>query len=447
MKKKRSEFVLLLLPVLPLLGLGWFLRHKAGALATVENRSGPFEIRVAKTTFVPVSPMEFHDGFDTKMIVELAATGKKPAWWVKYPYAGSVLPSGKLYGFGGKKLLAGTVMSRAPHQEEGVWQAEYLMKLAGLPASLGEVRLKDEPLFTDRGGYLRLRLMKLDVPVRPVGTEARVPEVDKTPSLQVEKMAIDDESKLLCDCDQTAKVALLWVRSDEDFFFDPNAKGEFVDSKGRRYPFDERSLDRVTGCDYPAKDGARLGIFKLCLDWGSIPVNVGPLRVHLTLSRAKEWPAEVELPARDAAGKWVLTARDKPRFRIVSVRTRPPDEFEKSALLSSVVVDVTVALPSAVRAQMKLPALNECPWFTFVEDSEGNSYTGEDIAGPKNDEVSVQDRVETKMVNGVETDFKTFSYQLDLTHSSVPSRGRLLFRTQISMDNSERVPVSVVLRP
>ena len=179
-------------------------RFTAWVMPLASSAPSPFALVVNEVNFVPVTPYEVAEGYDTKVQVVLDHTGPAPAWW------GSSFDGLGVGTYGDEPLYYQTGTNRkqviapspytAPYVWSPVWDeprqhyvAYYLVDLAHVPAHPGQVMLR---------GHLAVGMMPagmmpfqknllspavlVSIPVRQPGQIVRVPAVSHDPMLTIE---------------------------------------------------------------------------------------------------------------------------------------------------------------------------------------------------------------------------------------------------------------------
>jgi len=171
----------------------------AWLMPAAPKQPAPFALIVQEVQFVPVSPYEVADGYDTKVVVVLDHVGPTPSWWGGSNDnlgVGSYADEALYYQMGVRRQRARPPDSwTAPFLWAPIWDearqryvATYLVDLAHVPAHSGPVMLR---------GHLAVGMMRfqqkplspailVSIPVRRPGQVVFVPPVSHDPMLTIE---------------------------------------------------------------------------------------------------------------------------------------------------------------------------------------------------------------------------------------------------------------------
>jgi hypothetical protein len=442
---------LLLAPIGILAGTAILLQNQKSAVFT---SVGPFQTSLEKTRFVTPSPAEVQDGYDTKIEVEVGASGKAPIWWQKGfgGYYGQ--ENGRLVARpvpkskNGQKLkVVGVPFGWSPHRdaESGKWKAIYLLKLAPIASNAGEIRLRDRvQIEYQRTKYGRP--MWLDMVVRPAGVSTAIPAVSRDPKIKLERWVLDESPPVENFGPNSVSPGQKWrlrlwfrkrgpmVKNDSGV----NDNLKVRDSRGASFSFwgstswhETEDWQFSYGAD-PFKVNPRQALITHDFTYDDLSRTAKPpLRIEGEAGWNKNWPLWVQIPFTDKSGKVLLSQLPKAPFKVVSVQARPASKWETSYSGADSTVEVRLR-----------PLGNGKVWrwnghfSQHVFDSKGKKHwefafkTGKSTSFPNFGNVNQQVIIKYPLILG-----------------SIPmSAGKLTFHAQISANGSARVPVSVVVR-
>lgn len=447
----------MLAPVVALVGFGWLLRARPPGKITF---SGPFQPFIKRVQVLPARPIDVFDGFDTRVLVELDARGRLPAWWSKgfssyySTYGGQVarVKNGQLKSLG----RGGTFDSPHLDFKSKKWVSEYRLNLRAIKPEAGQIRLRDTIKIQDSSQKPHATLW-LDVPLRAPGIATKMPQISRVPAVKLESFVLDATPPIQSHDGQTrwrAKWKLLQnipLAQAKTHPLSVNINVYIVNSRGERMGSvgtqSEGSTDLYSypgGTSGAESDSRRHFIVgDYALDWPSVPGATKipprePLWLQGSIKSGDGWPLAVKIPIRDATGKNLFSPRNSPApFRVLSVAQATPASDEKKDYGADSIV--------SVRVQSLKPMVDVSKWKWEADYSQHlRAANGQTLW-------------ELPFKGGKSPIGASYSWGGDLTQmeiryflvlGSVPaSAGKVVFEAQIAADGSARVPVKIVVRP
>jgi hypothetical protein len=237
----------------------------------------------------------------------------------------------------------------------------------------------------------------------------------------------------------------LWVQKPVDLNSNINANATAYGPDGKQL-----SRETCTEMLNPASvhaDG--LQIFDHLVDVYPCRDKPVPRFEKVIFTIGSSWPLEVRIPLSDAKKKLLLTPRKPWTLKLLSVKVRKANSEEISNYGSDTVVDAKFVMPPSQAgtnhyAEDVTDGLEvECDYKDGTMQLSANELNGHEYG-----DVSISSDLEQLTLDGVDTEVRTWSYQLKLNHNIyVPAKGRMTFKTAVSVDNCQAQPIFAVLRP
>jgi hypothetical protein len=455
MKIKPREVLFLLGPVVVLCGIALLLPNMSSLLRFINE---PFRLTVQGTQLETLTPREVSEGYDTKIAVIIGRRGRPPAWWGKQNgYSGGNGGNWQIRYFSQGKTR--TVLHKngyevdsfgwepAYNKEKDLYVARYLCALRDIPAG-DEIRLRDRVSIQDSSTNKPLCApVWIDAVMRNKGKTATLPRVSKDSGVRIERYELDQAPPV-----ETQNQAPRWrarfylrrkyprltnlakenIRADIEVC---DANENHVSSYGS-YGQDYNEFS--PGEPHQVAENRNPQVYQYSFYFEpSVPPPPGALRVQISAATGDRWPQKLRIPFRDRNGRIFFTPRPNPNFHIVSARVAAPDSDQSSGADSQVEI-VVQALGNSAKPIDKWKW--EASYSQHVADAKGKRYwqfpfsDGAQISSPS---FSTSTSIKDKM---------TITYPLNL--SRIPKNaGRLVFKTTLGANGSQRLPVQIVVRP
>ncbi|RYG59531.1 hypothetical protein EON80_25640 [bacterium] len=434
MTKARRDLALMMSPVIFLGLLGWALRTRQAA-QVVANQ--PFRLQIEKVSFVPVTPREAFDGYDTKVLLTLGHSGPTPAWW-------NTKSSGQ-YAEKGARIIAVSgnskrVLDRVPYviapyrSDDGEWQSKIVLKLADVPASVGEVRYQDSLAVINNRGRISPPLA-VDFRLRKANESTGVPQVDQRPSCALDKLFVAREPAY------ANSVRLkIWLRSPES---QPWGEVRLIDSHGKLVPqqrFREDFDSNMVG-------GGPIKVYSGTIDLD--PVKTKAASADVIFYDGDKWPLKIPVSLRDEKGALIESLNSGVNCHLERLTRRKPTASERKKYGCDTVVSMLVMSNQSFTGKRFFPHSWEAIECAHLEDELGSQWWEGNLTNSPPTPSWDGNEFQTELMGtGDEKGRDGINVTYFFNMSSIPAdAGKVWFKEAIRLDDGQLLPVKILVRP
>ena len=492
MRQKSSPKLTLLmtLPVVALLVVGWFLRDKRGTFTPLLPQTGPLRMVVTDVKFEELKPREVAEGFDTKVTLTLDLAGQLPKKGAPFgisPYVRNV----RLVEMGAKprvtKLDDESVLvvegdnfivplDSNPRIGSGKLpqRLSFLLSLSKVNPSSHSVELRAtissalQAQFSRRGatiitGIATLNRLSFSHVVRQPGEIVKVPEVSRETGLTIGEPRINVSSPLSSSwifegAGTYITVPLLWKgNSFKSGSTNPQirfGRPYIEDAYGKKYRTFKGLRNTKKGISSGGIGSSSNGNIvtetstSFSFPKDAFPYSAGQLTLKALISGNDEWPVPVSVVVRRADEK---PATQFPPLKVTSTQIR---SIKSDKGDTEVVVKLQHTVPSTNLEAFRRELITY--WSQHLVDSRAQKYTDfmrwetlTTFPNGMNAPVTKRQQLSGSMDTNVDVDQSNrqlvISYKFFL--NQVPKKaGRVTFKAEIGMKSYKFLPVSVVVR-
>lgn len=476
---KRKELFWMIVPCLLLVGLGWFMhgkkQHSIETTRTVFWTPKPFRLVVEKVKIEPVTPLQAFQGYDTKIKVTLNHSGATPPWWGNMSNdAGTSQPAAQLV-FDDRRHQSPIKLTpnikNAPklyllrpalNSEHNRYVANFLVNLSNVPQHSGTVKIRAYLAPENFRGMPFCPPVFFQFTVRNKNQVIRPPHIEKS-GLHIENVVITElppitkqgylyhpDLRVRLNCSSTSNIkntetlyctGAIYDESEKKYNIWRNSETKLIDFEHTKNML---SFESATNPLVEPPNSSTHFSAVMDLDIRSLPATVKRpiLKGYVVVGDA--WPLEFFILLRDAQGKTIKTPLKPAPFSIESVEVRPTTAKEQQDYVGDTVVKVNLKYfgdPTYLQILKNNQLEWHYDWSQHLEDENHKQYWlfnwpsggGEPISadyGYSSD--SIQPRL-------------WLNYYIPLTQ--VPSTvQQVQLKAEVSVEGSERLPISVVLR-
>ena len=428
----------MVLPVLLLGAVGWMLRLKKAAVVRTNE---PFRLTVDKIAFVPLTPREVFDGYDTKAVLTLSHSGPAPTWW-KAGFGGySSARRGKIIAVtsGGKRVLGRWPYVSTPHRTQaGEWQAEVMASLASVTAKTGELRFQDSMAVFSNGGLRVSPPMALDFRLRSKGVTTRVPLVDRRSKISLLKVFVAPSPR-----DENAARVRIWLSHPSETQMFSWSDADLVDGRGNSVSPTPTYLETDDGATSVSNAGVT-EVFTGNFDLTSVKTSVA--KAEAIFSNGKEWPLRVSIPLRDANNTRLNTPNSGLNCTLANYSARKATAKEKAKHGCDTVITWSVSSLFPARRASILPLSWDFNQGAHVENSSGEQWWPSNLATQITPPTFADNFASESTCSGTpdcsSIEVTTFVNLAPLP----PGAGKLWFKDRIRLNDGQEIPISIPIR-